>query len=94
MNDRLHTVQDGSMSDTKAASGGMQAAIERSGYYPGLVYDAVSSAVGKEDVVSYFVLHDAHFDPGMEVRRHITVMALTMINTAKKAPLMLRHSAM
>jgi hypothetical protein len=77
MNDRLHTVQDGRMSDTKAASGGMQAAIERSGYYPGLVYDAVSSAVGKEDVVSYFVLHDAHFDPGMEVRRHITVLALT-----------------
>src|ERR1700735_2548276 len=65
------------MSDTKAASGGMQAAIERSGYYPGLVYDAVSSAVGHEDVVSYFVLHDAHFDPGMEVRRHVTVMALT-----------------
>jgi Family of unknown function (DUF5998) len=65
------------MSDTKAASGGMQAAIERSGYYPGLVYDAVSSAVGSEEVVSYFVLHDAHFDPGMEVRRHITVMALT-----------------
>jgi hypothetical protein len=65
------------MSDTKAASGGMQAAIERSGYYPGLVYDAVSSAVGNEQVVSYFVLHDAHFDPGMEVRRHVTVMALT-----------------
>jgi hypothetical protein len=65
------------MSDTRAASGGLQAAIERSGYYPGLVYDAVSSAVGSEDIVSYFVLHDAHFDPGMEVRRHITVMALT-----------------
>jgi hypothetical protein len=65
------------MSDTRAASSGMQAAIERSGYYPGLVYDAVSSAVGNESVVSYFVLHDATFDPGMEVRRHVTVMALT-----------------
>ena len=65
------------MSDTKAASGGMQAAIERSGYYPGLVYDAVASAVGNEAVVSYVVIHDAHFDPGMEVRRHVTVMALT-----------------
>jgi Family of unknown function (DUF5998) len=71
------TVQDGRMSDTKAASAGMQAAIERSGYYPGLVYDAVSSAVGSEPVVSYVVVHDAHFDPGMEVRRHVTVMALT-----------------
>ena len=65
------------MSDTKAAPGNLQSAIERSGYYPGLVYDAVATAVGKEPVVSYVVHHDAHFDPGMEVRRHITVMALT-----------------
>jgi hypothetical protein len=65
------------MSETKAASDGMQSAIERSGYYPGLVYDAVSSAVGTEPVVSFVVVHDAGFDPGMEVRRHVTVMALT-----------------
>jgi Family of unknown function (DUF5998) len=78
VNDGAPTVQDGGMSDTKAAvPGGMQAAIERSGYYPGLVYDAVSSAVGSESVVSYVVVHDAHFDPAMEVRRHVTVMALT-----------------
>jgi hypothetical protein len=55
----------------------MLAAIERSGYYPGIVADSVSSAVGSEQVVSYFVHHDAHFDPGMEVRRHMTVLALT-----------------
>jgi Family of unknown function (DUF5998) len=65
------------MSDTKAAAGGLQAAIERSGFYPGLVYDAVSSAVGTEPVVSFVVIHDAHFDPGMEMRRHATVVALT-----------------
>jgi hypothetical protein len=65
------------MSDTKAVPGDLQSAIERSGYYPGLVFDAVATAVGKEPVVSYVVHHDAHFDPGMEVRRHITVMALT-----------------
>jgi hypothetical protein len=55
----------------------MRAAIERSGYYPGLVYDAVSSALGAESVVSYVVTHDTLFDPGMEVRRHMTVLALT-----------------
>jgi len=55
----------------------MLSAIERSGYYPGLVADSVSSAVGSETIVSYFVHHDAHFDPGMEVRRHMTVLALT-----------------
>jgi hypothetical protein len=55
----------------------MRTAIERSGYYPGLVFDAVSSAVGSESVISYVVHHDAHFDPGLEVRRHMTVLALT-----------------
>jgi hypothetical protein len=66
------------MRDTRiAAADGMRAAIERSGYYPGLVFDAVSSALGAEPVVSYVVTHDALFDPGMEVRRHMTVMALT-----------------
>src|SRR5215467_10384798 len=67
----------GTMSDTKAVPGELQSAIERSGYYPGLVYDAVATAVGNESVVSYVVHHDAHFDPGMEVRRHMTVLALT-----------------
>jgi hypothetical protein len=70
-------VQDGGMSDTKAAPDDLQTAIEHSGYYPGLVYDAVATAVGPEPVISFVVHHDAHFDPGMEVRRHITVMALT-----------------
>jgi Family of unknown function (DUF5998) len=65
------------MRDTKLADGGMRAAIERSGYYPGVVFDAVSSALGAEPVVSYVVHHDALFDPGMEVRRHMTVLALT-----------------
>src|SRR5579859_3543327 len=62
---------------TTASADGMLSAIERSGYYPGIIADAVFSAVGSEQVVSYFVHHDAHFDPGMEVRRHMTVLALT-----------------
>jgi Family of unknown function (DUF5998) len=55
----------------------LRAAIERSGYYPGLVSDAVSFALGSEPVTAFFVTHDAIFDPGMEVRRHMTVLALT-----------------
>ena len=74
MSEGPETGQDGKMTDTRAVSGGMLAAIERSGYYPGLVADAVSSAIGSEPVVSYVVYHDAHFDPGMEVRRHMTVL--------------------
>jgi hypothetical protein len=55
----------------------LRVAIERSGYYPGLVTDAVASALGAEPVTAFFVHHDAIFDPGMEVRRHMTVLTLT-----------------
>jgi Family of unknown function (DUF5998) len=65
------------MRDTRTTAVGLRSAIERSGYYPGLVADAVSSALGTEAVVSFVVYHDALFDPAMEVRRHMTVLVLT-----------------
>nr|WP_278458997.1 DUF5998 family protein [Thermobifida fusca] len=51
--------------------------IERSGYYPALVIDAVASALGSETAEAFVVHHEATFDPGMEVRRHISVLLLT-----------------
>jgi len=65
------------MSDTRVSADDLRAAIERTGYYPGLVTDAVWSSLGPEAVQAFVVQHDAIFDPGMEVRRHITVLALT-----------------
>ena len=65
------------MRETRVLTDGLRSAIERSGYYPGLVSDAVASALGSEPVTAYVVHHDAIFDPGMEVRRHMTVLALT-----------------
>lgn len=65
------------MRETRATADDLRTAIERTGYYPGLVTDAVWSALGPEPVTAYTVQHDAIFDPGMEVRRHITVLALT-----------------
>jgi hypothetical protein len=67
----------GGMRDIRATADDLRAAIERTGYYPGLVTDAVASALGSEPVAAYFVQHDAIFDPAMEVRRHTTVLALT-----------------
>lgn len=55
----------------------LRVAIEHSGYYPKLVIDAVESALDSEPVLSYLVHHEATFDPAMEVRRHITVLALS-----------------
>ena len=65
------------MRETRVLTEGLRAAIDRSGYYPGLITDAVSGAVGSEPVTAFVVHHDAIFDPGMEVRRHMTVLALT-----------------
>ncbi len=65
------------MRDTQTTAEALRASIERTGYYPGLVTDAVASALGSETVTAYVVHHDAIFDPAMEVRRHITVLALT-----------------
>jgi hypothetical protein len=65
------------MRETRATADGLRATIERSGYYPALVADAVDSALGPEQVVAYVVHHEATFDPGMEVRRHVTVLVLS-----------------
>ena len=50
--------------------------IEKAGYYPVLVADSLSTALGGEAVRAYAVHHEATFDRD-ELRRHITVLALT-----------------
>jgi hypothetical protein len=54
----------------------LRADIERSGYYPELVSDTLDTALAHEPVVSYVVHHEATFDHD-ELRRHVTVLALT-----------------
>ena len=60
--------------DTSLA--GLRAEIERAGYYPALVADAVDAAVAGEDVEAFVVHQETTFD-SEEVRRHITVLVLT-----------------
>ncbi|MGH3444267.1 MAG: DUF5998 family protein, partial [Nocardioidaceae bacterium] len=55
----------------------LRAAIEASGYYPDVVFDAVTAAVAGEPVVSYLVHHEPTIDERDEVRRHVTVLVLT-----------------
>lgn len=50
--------------------------IDRYGYYPDLVADALATALGGESVTAYLVQHEATFD-NEELRRHMTVLALT-----------------
>ncbi len=50
--------------------------IQKSGYYPDLVADALDTALAGEVLHSYVVHHEATFDRD-ELRRHVTVLALT-----------------
>lgn len=51
-------------------------AIEKVGYYPAVVGDAVASAMAGESVSSFVIHHEPTFDQD-EVRRHVTVLVLT-----------------
>lgn len=64
---------------TPAAEGSalaLQQSIELTGYYPDVVSEAVFSALGGEEVVSFYLHHEPTFDRE-EVRRHLTVLVLT-----------------
>ncbi|MEY9872633.1 hypothetical protein ABH931_002110 [Streptacidiphilus sp. MAP12-33] len=61
---------------TTTTTQGLRSAIERSGYYPTLVSEAVEQAVGNEGVEAYLVHQETTFDAN-EVRRHVTVLVLT-----------------
>lgn len=57
-------------------SNDLRAAIEKSGYYPDVVADAVRAALAGERVESFLVHHEPTIDRD-EVRRHVTVVVLT-----------------
>ncbi|WP_029287765.1 DUF5998 family protein [Cellulomonas sp. HZM] len=50
--------------------------LDRAGYYPELVADVLDVALGEEPVVAHLVHPETTFDAA-EVRRHVTVLALT-----------------
>lgn len=54
----------------------LRRAIDRTGYYPEVVADAVGGAVAGESVLSFYVHHEPTFEHD-EVRRHQSVVVLT-----------------
>lgn len=54
----------------------LRAEVERAGYYPALVCDVLDVALAGEPVRSFLVHPETTFDR-VEVRRHVTVLALT-----------------
>lgn len=64
------------MVDTTSVAEQLQSDIERTGYYPTLVADSLATSISGEELLAYAVHHEATFDRD-ELRRHITVLALT-----------------
>jgi hypothetical protein len=64
------------MTDAGTLHNRLRGDIERSGYYPALVADALETALAGEPLVAYVVHHEATFDRD-ELRRHVTVLVLT-----------------
>jgi hypothetical protein len=56
---------------------GLRDDIEKCGYYPDVVADAVMKAVAGEPVLSHLVHHEPTIDERDEVRRHMSVLVLT-----------------
>ncbi len=54
----------------------LQSDLERHGYYPQLVFQALDSALGPELLLAYVVHQEATFERD-ELRRHMSVLALT-----------------
>ena len=50
--------------------------IERTGYYPALVAEALDAAIAAEPIVGFFVHHEPTFEHD-EIRRHMTCLVLT-----------------
>ncbi len=55
----------------------LRGAIEKSGYYPDVVSDAVRAALAGESVHGFLVHHEPTIDERDEVRRHVTVLVVT-----------------
>jgi hypothetical protein len=64
------------MAKTSTSTEPLRREIERAGYHPQLVEEAVREALGGEDVRAFCVHQETTFDRD-EVRRHVTVLALT-----------------
>ena len=64
------------MADTTTSPAKLRTAIDRAGYYPAFVAESIETAAGGEHIDSYVVHLETTFDHD-EVRRHVTVLALT-----------------
>ncbi len=67
---------DGALSEVPGLPAALVTEVERAGFHPALVNDALDVAIAGEEVRSFLVHQETTFDR-VEVRRHVTVLVLT-----------------
>jgi hypothetical protein len=67
---------DGALSPVAGLPAALVSEVERAGFHPALVNDALDVAIAGEEVRSFLVHQETTFDR-VEVRRHVTVLVLT-----------------
>jgi hypothetical protein len=67
---------NGPVPELADASSELRDAIDRCGYYPDVVTDSLAVAIAAEPIRAFVLQHEPTFDRD-EVRRHITILALT-----------------
>ena len=63
--------------NTAFASSDLWADIDRTGYYPELMADALRATLGSEVALAHVVHQETTLDDAMGIRRHVTVLATT-----------------
>jgi hypothetical protein len=69
-------MRDLNLPDIADVSSALREAIDRCGYYPDVVTDSLAVAIAGEPITAFVLQHEPTFDRD-EVRRHITILALT-----------------
>ncbi|GAB2643599.1 DUF5998 family protein [Kribbella swartbergensis] len=69
-------MRDLNVPEVADVSSALREAIDRCGYYPDVVSDSLAVAIADEPITAFVLQHEPTFDRD-EVRRHITILALT-----------------
>jgi Family of unknown function (DUF5998) len=65
------------MADNTTARADLWSDVERSGYYPELMADALRASLGSQAPLAHVVHQETTLDDAMGIRRHVTVLVAT-----------------
>ena len=71
------TIREHEVFDRDPADAELWSDVERSGYYPELVAEALRAALGSELPLAHVVHQETTLDDAMGIRRHVTVLVAT-----------------